>query len=390
MWLQLSADDWIAHIVSALSVIGAAFILLTYYKFPAIRNQGRRLLVLLSIMDLFFALSLLLPDDINYTWCHVQGLIAAYSSSSSFFFSSGISIYIYLMISAKPELAMSFCTWLYIVAMGYPLAFLVIFLVLQADFGSTNEGWCTVSENQAGGTTYVFASIWGPVMFNILLSLVFNVLLWRRLKLFTQLEPAKPTKPLEPAGPYMIPVEAQTPMENPVGGPDNVESPDVRVISQEIDKSGVPKVPTNVVITAGSSSSISSHSASSMPSSSSAIIGSTSIDPHYDASFIIRDNVEVDKSGVPNFPTNIIIITAGSSSSNSASSMPASSSAITSSASTMKRYFSRLTQPREPDKSPINSKGDGGHVFSSDDSMSDHTNSSYRTRNNSTSKKKKC
>lgn len=93
-----------------LSVVGSVLVLLTYALWPDLRTKPRRLLLFLSIADLFSALSYFygsLKSFNSNTWdCVTQGAVSTFSNTSSFFWTVAIAVYLYIIIvRSRPRLA---------------------------------------------------------------------------------------------------------------------------------------------------------------------------------------------------------------------------------------------------------------------------------------------
>ena len=86
-----------------LSVLGSGFIILTFLIYSDLRTPARRFLVALSICDIFVAFfnafGSLFESSEYPTFCTIQSAITTYFSISSFFWTAGLAVYLYLALS---------------------------------------------------------------------------------------------------------------------------------------------------------------------------------------------------------------------------------------------------------------------------------------------------
>lgn len=102
---------------SFLSVLGSGVIIVTYINLRCIQNFNRKLLLSLTIADLFTALGNLL-GSLRYIWlitgengcervqisdsvCTTQSFVTTFSSMASFFWTTVIAVHIYLQIKRE-------------------------------------------------------------------------------------------------------------------------------------------------------------------------------------------------------------------------------------------------------------------------------------------------
>ncbi|XP_064643143.1 G-protein coupled receptor 157-like [Lineus longissimus] len=143
----------IATIVScSLSIIGALTIIFTFIFFKEIRTTSRGLLVFLSIADLITAASLLYGIIGNFQEnclaCQIQSAFVCFGQTSSFFWTTSVTVYLYLtIVKADITLAGKLQRYFHAFSWGLPLAIVIIAGSLDGlgyDSSNTSVRWCWV------------------------------------------------------------------------------------------------------------------------------------------------------------------------------------------------------------------------------------------------------
>ncbi|XP_040007909.1 G-protein coupled receptor 157 isoform X2 [Xiphias gladius] len=136
----------------ALSFLGSSLIILTYIIWPDLRTTPRRLLVCLSVSDWLSAVSyafgvwrVFSTDSLD---CVVQGAISTFANTSSFFWTMGIAVYLYVFIvRSSQRVADSLVLVFHLVSWGVPLIITVAAVSLNKigyDASEVSVGWCWV------------------------------------------------------------------------------------------------------------------------------------------------------------------------------------------------------------------------------------------------------
>lgn len=110
---------------SCLSVLGATLIILSYVIWADTRAVSRKLLVYLSVCDLFTATfnlvgvlageAALTDDGQPSTLCQVQSVITSYSSVASFLWTTAIAVFLYVsVVRGSPEKAKASVKYLHV------------------------------------------------------------------------------------------------------------------------------------------------------------------------------------------------------------------------------------------------------------------------------------
>nr|XP_010955888.1 G-protein coupled receptor 157 [Camelus bactrianus] len=137
----------------ALSALGSGLLVATHALWPDLRSRARLLLFFLSLADLLSAASYfygVLQDFEGSSWdCVLQGAVSTFASTSSFFWTVAIALYLYLSIVRSmcgPE-ARRLLWVFHIVSWGVPLVITVIAVALKKigyDASDVSVGWCWI------------------------------------------------------------------------------------------------------------------------------------------------------------------------------------------------------------------------------------------------------
>ncbi|KAM4610013.1 G-protein coupled receptor 157 [Polymixia lowei] len=146
------SEQVVVLISCALSLLGSSLIICTYITWPDLRTTPRKLLVYLSVSDLLsaasYAYGVWVVFETDSTDCVVQGAISTFANTSSFFWTVGIAIYLYIFIvGSNQRLADNLVLVFHIVSWGVPLAITAAALCLDKigyDASEVSVGWCWV------------------------------------------------------------------------------------------------------------------------------------------------------------------------------------------------------------------------------------------------------
>ncbi|XP_072831561.1 G-protein coupled receptor 157 [Vicugna pacos] len=137
----------------ALSALGSGLLVATHALWPDLRSRARLLLLFLSLADLLSAASYfygVLQDFEGSSWdCVLQGAVSTFASTSSFFWTVAIALYLYLSIVRSmcgPE-ARRLLWVFHIVSWGVPLVITVVAVALKKigyDASDVSVGWCWI------------------------------------------------------------------------------------------------------------------------------------------------------------------------------------------------------------------------------------------------------
>ncbi|XP_019637767.1 PREDICTED: probable G-protein coupled receptor 157 [Branchiostoma belcheri] len=136
----------------ALSILGSALIIVTFFAWKDIRTTSRRLLVFLSLTDFWTAIALfygVYTDFVDSSVdCIAQSIVSTFMGTSSFFWTVSIAIYLYItIVKTDTQLAGSLTKYFHVVSWGVPLAVVACAAGLQKlgyDRSEVSVGWCWV------------------------------------------------------------------------------------------------------------------------------------------------------------------------------------------------------------------------------------------------------
>ncbi|XP_011404325.1 PREDICTED: probable G-protein coupled receptor 157 [Amphimedon queenslandica] len=210
----------IAAITCALSILGAALIILSYVFFKDLRNKAREVIVHISAMDLLTVAANLFGIIINFdshlyhedplvlpphyetynTLCKGQATIAVFGNLSSVLWTIAIAVYFYICIMTdNKKTAKRSLYFFYLICYGLPLLIVVWFLPTgklgYAPVGGS--GWCSfvIDSNPTEKldsskkldsrdiiTLFFGNSLWMYVSFIIIPFICISLLVYLRLK----------------------------------------------------------------------------------------------------------------------------------------------------------------------------------------------------------------
>lgn len=170
--ITLGAGPAIVSIVSSsLSCIGSVLIIYTYLRWKDLRTGSRSIITFLAIADFFTAFGYVLGST-NYLvyWinlksgdrpseecpvftkvCTIQSYLTAWSTLSSFLWTSFLALYLYLIIvKSRLFFATRLIDWFHFVAWGLPIA-ICFPLLITGHLGFapyTASTWCFIYDDQ--------------------------------------------------------------------------------------------------------------------------------------------------------------------------------------------------------------------------------------------------
>ena len=154
-WIQSFADrrNILQTVVSSLSIFGSLTIIITYFIFQDLQSTTRKFLVYISFGDFFTVFPYLIiswkeynDDSIN---CKVQSFVTTTAVMWSFFWTSSLAIYLYLVIVRKnQERADKLMPYFHVINWGLPLALVGAawgWDMLGSENSQDSGGWCWIT-----------------------------------------------------------------------------------------------------------------------------------------------------------------------------------------------------------------------------------------------------
>ncbi|XP_062504929.1 G-protein coupled receptor 157-like isoform X2 [Corticium candelabrum] len=159
-------DKWMRILtgsVAALSMFGCTVIIISYALWPRLRSKSRSLLVCLSVGDYMNALGVFVssvwPPEGNDVGCKVQAVMTTCGSLLSFFWTSCLAIYIFIVIVLNNrELAKRLLVVFHVVSWGLPAVVTCVALVkgkLGYTESSDTVGWCWIEAREVADSEAV-------------------------------------------------------------------------------------------------------------------------------------------------------------------------------------------------------------------------------------------
>ncbi|XP_063173490.1 G-protein coupled receptor 157 [Candoia aspera] len=137
----------------ALSILGSCLLVGTQARWPELRTRPRQLLACLSLADLLSAAAYaygVLRDFQASSWdCVAQGALSTFANTSSFFWTMGIALDLYLTIVRGSAGAGLLCCF-HVVSWGVPLGITAAAVGLTKigyDASDVSVGWCWIDIN---------------------------------------------------------------------------------------------------------------------------------------------------------------------------------------------------------------------------------------------------
>ena len=141
----------------SLSILGALIIITTFLMWPDLRTNSRRIIVFISIGDLFVAISnitgLYTKPPADGTTCKIQATLNIMAVLSSFLWTTYLSCYFYLTICKKisTQVESRMMLFFHATAWGIPLLLAAIAYGVEAVGNShdlVSSGWCWITSHQ--------------------------------------------------------------------------------------------------------------------------------------------------------------------------------------------------------------------------------------------------
>ncbi|XP_028412588.1 G-protein coupled receptor 157-like [Dendronephthya gigantea] len=145
---QLQNYRILKTVISSLSIFGSLAIILTYFLFQDLQTTSRKFLVCISIGDFFTVLPYLIK-----TWtvnshmnCVAQSFVSTTAVMWSFFWTSSLAIYLYLVIVKKNQgLADKLMPYFHVINWGFPLTLVAAsWNKLGQGYAHDSGGWCWI------------------------------------------------------------------------------------------------------------------------------------------------------------------------------------------------------------------------------------------------------
>lgn len=134
------------------SMMGSLLIIVSFFAWPAVRTDARKIVVYLSVADFIAAASYLHGTIEDFTdnslACKMQSALSTFANVSSFFWTMSIAVYLYVVIvwGDKDTADGLLCTF-HMVNWGIPLSVVIAALAsggLGYDQSLISVGWCWV------------------------------------------------------------------------------------------------------------------------------------------------------------------------------------------------------------------------------------------------------
>jgi len=152
--MHYSPEDVAVVVTCTLSCVGSLFIIVSFALFKDFQSsQSRRLLVILSICDLFTAVAYLIrigkmPDsEHDEVRCKVQSAINIFANQSSFFWTDFIALFVLLSRKYGMKQASRWIPYFHVISWGVPAVLLIAVIAKGAwgyDDGTATADWCWI------------------------------------------------------------------------------------------------------------------------------------------------------------------------------------------------------------------------------------------------------
>ena len=138
-----------------LSIMGALVIIITFVMWPDLRTNSRKIILFISIGDLFVAITNIVGvyGHSNILTCEIEATLNIVAILSSFFWTVFLSVYFYVTICRKITLEKEarMMRFFHVTAWGIPLVLAAIALGDKAVGNSkdfVSSGWCWIKYSQ--------------------------------------------------------------------------------------------------------------------------------------------------------------------------------------------------------------------------------------------------
>lgn len=145
-------------LTSALSLLGAIVIIITYYAWKDMQSTSRKILVYISGADCVvvssFMFGAFLPPNTNSPACTAQSLLYTTANLCSIFWTTFMAVFLYISIARKkPKLADKMFYMFHAIGWGVPVLIACIALqagVLGNDRDIYSSAWCWIKVHDSG------------------------------------------------------------------------------------------------------------------------------------------------------------------------------------------------------------------------------------------------
>jgi len=141
----------ISLICCLFSFCGALLIIFCYLLFPHLRTIAFRLILFVSISDLFYSLSGFIPTDAASGVCYFQAVITQYFSLSAIFWTCVIArtLHLTFLLEKNASMISDNMRWYHGYSWGIP-GVLTLIPALTDTYGESGDGWCWLTDTLAG------------------------------------------------------------------------------------------------------------------------------------------------------------------------------------------------------------------------------------------------
>jgi len=171
---EINALQIIVIVMSSLSVLGSLMIIVSWC-FKGARSPSRKLVVILSVTDLFTALSYLLSAVIHSeNFCKAQVYATVFFSSSASLWTAAIAIHLFASAKFKDS-ASSLVKWYHLICWGYPLVSMLV-VVFTDSAGRAISDWCFIPKTKPYWRLLRLQSVYLPLWVSWVLTATFYIL----------------------------------------------------------------------------------------------------------------------------------------------------------------------------------------------------------------------
>lgn len=172
-------------VTSSLSFLGSLFVILVYCGFSEVRSYSFRLILYMSICDLFLSFANLLgPMDSSDAMCTAQAVLISYFGLASIIWSAILALSLYLFVVKQnmqvPDFELKFAVF----SFGFPI--LMTFLPFSTDSYGDQYGQCWIDLGDAAGAAWAVVQFYIPLWFTVLFNSYCFYLAYRELKVLIE------------------------------------------------------------------------------------------------------------------------------------------------------------------------------------------------------------
>ncbi|KAK5584282.1 hypothetical protein RB653_005890 [Dictyostelium firmibasis] len=141
---QIESLDRIVYFSSSMGIVGALFIIVSFFLFKAARSFATKMIFFLSLSDLFAAIFYLPYYRDSDLMCNLQGMGLVFFLSSSYLWTMCISISLFMVFFTTIFELNHWFKYFHFICWGIPLFTAIISLIFHA-YGKTGS-WCFISD----------------------------------------------------------------------------------------------------------------------------------------------------------------------------------------------------------------------------------------------------